>query len=159
MDIKKNIKKAIVIIATLSALAGAIKWSGDYNADRNFKKLPKQQQVYVDSLMKSGNINQSRINKNISLLNSVTDYLEGLNKYVNEQDFFGKLNKNKNFSDPYTGAPIAITIRVGTYEARLRINRIRQIIEQIEIFDMREAEAKVTEIEKNITEIERLLPE
>ena len=66
---KFNFKKIIVTIATLAALAGAIKWSENYKADINFRKLPKQQQVYVDSLMQSGSINEGIKRKKVQRFN------------------------------------------------------------------------------------------
>ena len=51
--LKKAVKITLVTAATLTALAGSIKWFGDYQADKNFRKLPKQQQAYVDSLLRS----------------------------------------------------------------------------------------------------------
>ena len=66
---KFNFKKIIVTVATLATLASAIKWSESYKADINFRKLPKQQQVYVDSLMRKGAINKEVIRANIYYFN------------------------------------------------------------------------------------------
>ena len=159
---KINFKKIILTVATLAALAGAIKWFGDYQADRNFRKLPKQQQVYVDSLIKSGNINQNNIRDDISRLNKVKEGLEYLSEYVQEIEKSMKnldstkhlleskgLTKETDFDKNFL-ATVAVGVRPRINMAREELYRLKSMLKKIQIFDLREIQTEVGEIEKRI---------
>ena len=156
---KINFKKIILTVATLAALAGTIKWFGDYQADKNFKKLPKQQQVYVDSLMHSGSISPDKIRDDISKLNRVGGYLRYLDDYIKSiEEGIKNINAHKHSMEKRDfQANRGINIRPRVNAAKEELIIIRSNIRKIQIFDMREIQIEIEEIGERITQLENWL--
>ena len=153
--LKKAIKTTIITVTTLVALAGAIKWFGDYQADKNFKKLPKQQQVYVDSLLKSGSISQGKIRDNISLLINVKEELETIEKMISKREELHKSYK------PKSAYEIDIFVTSGHVFSIVKghLGLLSRRVDGITIFDTRELKAKIQDLQNRFPELERSIKE